>query len=160
LRAGRHTPLDGQVGQELFHFRRPQVARVARAMVEDEAFDPLHVTIFRAPGITAHAHHLTNLIEQARRPGLRQFPNGQEEHGIVQKLQGGAGDRAGRQGILLSANHSFQETADCGQVEFLRVPFAMKQDEPRDPGHEARDHRFTMAGGTRGGTELVEKPRR
>ena len=60
-----------QRGEESLHLGGPHVPRVALAMMEDKALDPIHILRFGADAVMLHSDAVANLVEQFRRSGSR-----------------------------------------------------------------------------------------
>ena len=56
--------LHGQVGQKLFDFEAIHLSGMPFVMEEDEAFDPVDVSLFGANRIMFGPHGVPNLIQQ------------------------------------------------------------------------------------------------
>jgi hypothetical protein len=82
LCADRDIPFRGQMSQERFHFLLAHLARMALAVKEDEATNPVNVAFFGVESVLLAAHHLANLVEKSRLLGraplrtARHFPEG------------------------------------------------------------------------------------
>jgi len=67
LRASRDTARDRQVVQEGRHLRLAQLARMALAVKENEAPDPVHVGLLRAAAEILASYRLVDSIKKSRR---------------------------------------------------------------------------------------------
>ena len=64
LGGGSDILFDGQMGEERFDFGRPHLVRVAFAMEQDKAPDPVHGGVFGADGVVLKAQGVADLVEQ------------------------------------------------------------------------------------------------
>ena len=64
LGGGSDILFDGQMGEERFDFGRPHLVRVAFAMEQDKAPDPVHGGGFGADGVVVTAQGIADLVEQ------------------------------------------------------------------------------------------------
>ena len=58
------VPLARQVGQKCDHLRFRHLARVALAVVTDEARDPVAIAALRPDAVMAEAHQIAHLFEE------------------------------------------------------------------------------------------------
>jgi hypothetical protein len=61
---GRYLALDRQIGEERLYLGRSQLCRMALAMKQDEAFNPVRVSLLGANALVLNAELYANLIEQ------------------------------------------------------------------------------------------------
>ena len=59
--------LHGEIAQKCGELRRAHLARVALAVKQDEAPDPLHIRLFSADAVVPNPDHLAHLVQQPRR---------------------------------------------------------------------------------------------
>lgn len=64
LGGGGDILFDRQMGEERFDFGRPHLVRVAFAMEQDKAPDPVHVGVFGADGVVFKAQGIADLVEK------------------------------------------------------------------------------------------------
>ena len=90
LGGGGHVLFDGQMGQEGRDFGGAHVLGVAAVVKQDEAFDPIVVSVFSAAGIMLEAHGLADLVEERFRfRGSRHgvHPGASESCAVARKTQ-------------------------------------------------------------------------
>jgi len=127
LRAGRHTPLDRQVGEELLDLGAAHVARMPLLVEEDEAGDPLDITRLGGAGVVADAQDLANLVEQAGRLGQWQFAQVEVQHFAVEEGEGVAAGGDGPEWVFFGLGEGLQELADLGQAHLARMALAVEE---------------------------------
>ena len=69
LRGGADMLLHGQHGKKLTNFRFSHLCRMAFPMKENEAFDPVHVGVFRPETVVAYADRRADVIQEPWRRG-------------------------------------------------------------------------------------------
>ncbi len=133
LPAGRHAPLDCQVREELLHLGGAQVAWMALVVEQDEARDPLDVTVLRGHRIVLDAQHLPDLVQQAGRPRQWQFAQAQMQHLAIQKVEGIAAGCQRHNRVFFGLGDGLQKRADFDQAHVTRMALAVEEDEPAAP---------------------------
>ena len=64
-------PFDGEVREELVHFRFGHLLRVAFALEQDETFGPIVVGVFGANGVVPNAARVPEAVEElGLKPGM------------------------------------------------------------------------------------------
>jgi hypothetical protein len=66
LRRGRDVTLRREIAQKRGELRCAHLSRVALAVKQDEAPDPLHICLLGTDAVVPKPDHLAHLIEQAR----------------------------------------------------------------------------------------------
>lgn len=145
--------------EELLHLGGTQLARVALVMEQDETGNPLDIAILGAECIMPDAQHLMDLVEQAGRPGQRQFAEVEVKHLAVEEVKRLAAGGEGRHRIFFRLGDRLQELADLGYAQLARVPFAVEQDEAEAPIGQGGHARLGMAALPGDLAELVEQAR-
>src|SRR5262249_551875 len=67
LRRSGDSSLDCQVAQETLDFTRPKLARMTLAEMQDQAANPVDVSLFGADRVMLRANAGANLVEESRR---------------------------------------------------------------------------------------------
>jgi hypothetical protein len=160
LGARRYVPGRGEAGQELLDFRAAHVPRVTLVVEEDEACRPLDIALLRLRRVVPQPQHLPELIEQARRPRLRQFADGLPQHLLIEQPQRQPRRRQGTEGVFAGLDDVPQEGVAVGGAQLARVTLTVEDDEGDDPTRQRFDPRLGLSGGAGGAAELVEQTRR
>lgn len=125
LRGGRDVPLDCQMGEELPDLLDAHLLRVALAVEEDEAFDPVRVSLLRADAEVAQACDRADAIEQFlfRHGGRGRVENQIETSGGLVHYTRGAGGEGGKDSAFGAPLRSYAEGFGfCGPVtELYRI---------------------------------------
>jgi hypothetical protein len=90
------------------------------------------------------------LIEQAGRPGLRQFTEVDAENAAVQERKGRAGLYECREGLGCGLDDVFEEMGHFRQAELGRMPFVVEENERTRPRDESVGGWLGVAALTRG----------
>jgi hypothetical protein len=106
----------------------------AREAVEaDETLGPGGIAILGTRRELADATAAAQAVEQARRLGAGQFPDGEAEDVVVEEGEGGVGFFQPIERILLGLGDVLEEAADVAGRKITGVAFVVEQDEAARP---------------------------